>query len=230
MAYPPMITLLDCFHALTDKHSGGVPTDSCDLAGGDLDLFAGKTMAGLDDQLAQGPSLVVHHEITHVAGSPVARLQEVTRDGLGAAQMRVGGFGRRPRRRGGCGRKGFRGQFQNGKTAQAPQAVALPVVRPAVVAVILFFILSRHRFVRVDGRAVLDLVAGQVDEEGFAGVMKFAKGVGREQHFTPRQPGTGVGDQVAHHPVLVVEIEVLHVADFAIRGSEFIAVELFETA
>jgi hypothetical protein len=46
--------------------------------------------------------------------------------------------------------------------------------------------------------------------------------MGREEHLPPRQPGTRVGDQIPNRPVLVIKIEIVDMADFAIQRSEFV--------
>ena len=102
--------------------------------------------------------------------------------------------------------------------------VALPVIRPAVIAVILLFILPRHRLVRLNRRTVLNLFPGQIHAQDFSGVMQAAKGMGREQHLPPRQPVARVRDHITHRPVLIVKIKILHMADFAIRRAEFVSV------
>jgi hypothetical protein len=49
--------------------------------------------------------------------------------------------------------------------------------------------------------------------------------MGREEHLASRQPRSGVGDEVAYQPSLVVKVKVFHVADVAVRGAEFLSVE-----
>src|ERR1043166_1901117 len=73
-----------------------------------------------------------------------------------AAPMRIGALGLRATR-GGWLAGESRWQFQNWKTAHAPQPVALPVVRPAIISVILLFILPRHWLLRTNRRAGLGL-------------------------------------------------------------------------
>jgi len=88
--------------------------------------------------------------------------------------------------------------------------------------------LPRHRLVRLDRRAVLNLLPGQLYPQDFSVVMETAKGMGREKHLPPRQPRARVRDQITDRPVLVVKIKILHMADVAIRCAEFVPVQLFD--
>ena len=83
---------------------------------------------------------------------------------------------------------------------------------------------------RLNRRAVLNLFPGQIHEQDFSGLIKTAEGMGRDEHLAPRQPGTCVRDHVTNHPVLIVKIEILHMADFAIRRTEFVSVKLFNAS
>ena len=139
--------------------------------------------------------------------------------------MRIGTFGLRATRSGWLARERFCWQLQNRKAAHAPQPVTLPVVGPAVISVILLFVLSRHRLVRLNRRAVLNLFPGQIHEQELSGLMETAEGMGRDEHLPPRQPGTRVRDHITNRPVLIVKIEILHMADFAIRRAEFVSVQ-----
>ena len=85
-------TLLDGFPGQIDEHGGFLVADPVNRARGYLHLFARKPVAGFDDQLADPPTLVVHHKIADVTEQPVAGLKVVTADGEGAAQMRIGAF------------------------------------------------------------------------------------------------------------------------------------------
>ena len=90
--------------------------------------------------------------------------------------------------------------------------------------VILFFVLARDRFMRLDQGAVLNLFPSQVYAQDIFGQNQGAERMGREQHLQPRQPGTRVRDHIANPPVLVVKVKILDVPDFAIRRSEFVPV------
>ena len=50
-------------------------------------------MAGFDDQLIDGPTLVVHQEITDMTENAIGGLKVVAAHGLGAAEMLIGVVG-----------------------------------------------------------------------------------------------------------------------------------------
>src|SRR5205823_2959011 len=52
---------------------------------------------------------------------------------------------------------------KDGKRSRAPKSRSIPIHWPAEILVILLFELARNRFVRVDGRTVLNLLFGQTD-------------------------------------------------------------------
>ena len=84
-------------------------------------------MTGFDNQLTNRPTYFVHHEITDLADRFVAFLDMVTVHGLRALQMRIGTFGLRATCSGSFDRERFCWQFQNRKSARAPQPTTLPV-------------------------------------------------------------------------------------------------------
>jgi hypothetical protein len=45
--------------------------------------------------------------------------------------------------------------------------------------------------------------------------------MGRNQNQPVAQPSARVGDQVAHRPIFVIEVELLGFADVTIKRSEF---------
>ena len=167
----------------------------------------------------------VHHKIAYMACRAIGGLEMITVHRLCAEQMRIRALvfpinrGRVSARRGRCGR------FQNRKAPHtAPQPVTLPIVGPAIVAVIFLLVLPGHGLVQFYRRTGLDLFPGEVDGQNFDGLMETAEGVGREEHLTSRQPGTGVGNHIPHRPVLVIKIKILHLADFAVQCPEFVSV------
>jgi hypothetical protein len=60
--------------------------------------------------------------------------------------------------------------------------------------------------------------------------MEIAKGVGRDKDLTPWQPGTGVRDQIAYRPLLVVKVEVLDMSDFTVGRTECVPVQLLDAS
>jgi hypothetical protein len=85
--------LLHGFPGQIYKHRGFVKTDTVNRAGWYLDLFAGKPMAGFDDQLTNRPTLGVHHKIAEMTDLSIASLDTVTAYGLRASQMCIGMLG-----------------------------------------------------------------------------------------------------------------------------------------
>ena len=75
---------------------------------------------------------------------------------------------------------------------------------------------------RVDRRAVLDLLPRQADLQHFLALVKKAEGIRGEQHLSARQPRARIGHQVAERPCFVIEIEVLDLADVAIGRGKFV--------
>ena len=160
-----------------------------------------------------------------MTSEPVGGLKTVAIHGLRAAQMRVGTFYFGAGRRRWLDRGKLGRQFQNRKvTHTTPKAVALPVIRPAVIPVIVFFVLARHRLMHLNRRAVLNLLAGQLHEHGFAGRIDAAECVRRKQHLPPRQPVARIRDDITHRPSMIVKIKIFHLPDVAIRRAEFASV------
>jgi hypothetical protein len=45
------------------------------------------------------------------------------------------------------------------------------------------------------------------------------------QYLPAREPGSGVGDQIAYRPVVVVEVELFDFSDFPIVAVQFVSLE-----
>lgn len=109
------------------KDGGILITDPVNLAHRYLHIFTGEPVADFDDQLLNGPALVIHHKITDMADESVGGLKAVAIHCLCAAQMRVGTFGFGVGRRRGLDGGKLGRQFQNRKPPG-------PVPRPALTA------------------------------------------------------------------------------------------------
>ncbi len=96
------------------EDSGFLVTDPVHLADRYQHLFASEPVADFYDQLINGPALVIHHKITDMADNAIGGLKVVSAYGLGAAQIRIGGF-RLPSRRCGLIRLGFWKRIQDRK-------------------------------------------------------------------------------------------------------------------
>jgi hypothetical protein len=75
--------------------------------------------------------------------------------------------------------------------------------------------------VQISGWTVLDLSASHLNWQATATLIDVAKRVRREKDQATCQPRTRVRDQVSESPTLILEIEVLHVTDFAVGCAEF---------
>jgi hypothetical protein len=112
--------------------------------------------------------------------------------------------------------------------AGAPHSTAIPVSRPAVVSIIFFLVLAGNRPMRFDRRTKFDLLPGEVHEQSFLISVPMAESVRRKQDVPLVQPGPRIYDQVANGPRLVIEVEILHVANLAIRCGELVAIKFFD--
>ena len=74
--------LADSILCQIHEHLGFRITDSIDLARRYQYLLAGKPASGLDDQVTNRPTLIVHHKISDVSDYSIARLDVVAADGL----------------------------------------------------------------------------------------------------------------------------------------------------
>ena len=86
-------TLLDGLNGQIHEHGGFIIADPVNFACRYPHLFAGKAVAGLDDQLRNRPAQGVHHKITDMADSAITCLDVVAVYGLRAPQMGIGAFG-----------------------------------------------------------------------------------------------------------------------------------------
>ena len=55
-------------------------------------------------------------------------------------------------------------------------------------------------------------------------------GNGRDQHLSTRKPRTGIDDQVADNPGVVIKIEILDVPYIAVNGLDRVILEFFGRA
>ena len=79
---------------------------------------------------------------------------------------------------------------------------------------------------RLNRWTILDLHLAQIDVRCLFILVELAKSVRREQDKSPRQPGRRIRYGVANDPDVVVKVKVLDVADVAIQGGEFVAVQI----
>src|ERR1017187_2134516 len=100
------------------------------------DLLAGKPVAGLDDQVTNRPTLVVHYGVSDMADRSSASLDVVAAKTLCASQMRIVAIVGVPAPDGLLTRHKRR-RRNHGKNTRAPHATSVPVGRPDIVTIIL---------------------------------------------------------------------------------------------
>src|ERR1039458_609583 len=115
---------------------------------------------------------------------------------------------------------GARGVHNHWKVACAPNRVAAPVCRPAVVAVVFHLVLAGDWNVGHDRRAALDLRLTKLYLQRAFKMVPLPEGMGKEQNQTFLKPRAGVHNHVSNHPAFVVEVEVLYVPDVSIMRRE----------
>ena len=91
---------------------------------------------------------------------------------------------------------------------------------------IFLFVLARHGLVLIDGRALFDLLPGEINEKHLSLRIKMAKRMRRNQHQATAEPSTSVSDHIAHGPIFIVEVEVSDVPNLAVGGPQFFSVTL----
>ena len=85
-------TLLDSITGQIHEYCGFFVTYPEDFARGYSHFFSRKPVAGLDDQLANSPTLVIDQKIADVAKQSVVGLEVIAVHRLGAARMRIRTF------------------------------------------------------------------------------------------------------------------------------------------
>ena len=173
-------------------------------------------IAGIDHQIADAPGLVIDDEVVHVADRVVAPLNVVTSDFLGAAQMHVATDLARTVQRQVVPRLA---REQTRIHTHTPGIRVPPVDGVLIVAGIGMLVLAGHRLVRIDARAVLDLVHRQSQMEATSRPLDIAERDWRDQHLTSIEKSSSFDDEVAYRPVLVIQQEIRKVSDVTIAGA-----------
>src|SRR5437868_15457289 len=122
-------------------------------------------MAGLNNQVTNRPTVVVDDKINDVADRSFAGLDGVAAKSLCALQMKIVA----------CllTRNKMQRRWSLGKTARAPRFDS---------TIILLYILSRDRLVRLNRGTVFNLLPSQIHEQAVAVLMQVFKNMGRNQH------------------------------------------------
>src|ERR1700737_4675161 len=100
-----------------------------------------------------------------------------------------------------------------------------PIGIPTVVIVDMGLDLPRHRLVRVNIRAVLDLLHSQSDGEVAQGPIRLPQDRKRQKDFATREPIAGVDDQPSNGPADILKQQVANCPDKAIPPPEGKAID-----
>src|SRR6185437_1751716 len=209
------------------------PAPVVDLLGREANVLAWQPFARIDDQKPDRPGLIVEDEVIERSDRTVGCQDFIAGDFVTTAQVNIGRVAllvdasfdfardrgidrllRRNERLGRCTDPRIR------QHRGSPQPVALPVVRVSVIVVVVDLVLTGNRLVGVDARTVPDLLLRQVDVDNFVAPVDPAHRSRGDQHDASAQPAAGGDDQVTDRPTLVVEIDILHLAQFAIARAD----------
>src|SRR3546814_21022348 len=91
-------------------------------------------------------------------------------------------------------------------------------------------VLAGDRRVRLDAGAFLQILLGEADGDLLLAAVDALDRLGRDEHPAPRQPVPGIDDEVADLPAMVVEEDVMHVAEAAVPGGDIVVTKLFDAA
>src|SRR6266446_9521859 len=126
-------------------------------------------MAGLNNQVTNRPTLLVDDKINDMADRSFAGLDGVAAKSLCALQMKIVA----------CllTRHKMQRWWSLGKTTHAPRSAS---------TIILLYILSRDRLVRLNRGTVFNLLPSQIHEQAVAVLMQVSENMGRNQHQAAR--------------------------------------------
>src|SRR5579884_380767 len=197
-------TVLDLLAVDMEMDQPVRPIDLSYRARRDQDFLSRPPVPGIDGDETDAPAGIVHEKILDVADLAVDGMDMVPGDGGDAAKMRIAFVGpsfARPR----AGQERRRGERHSHRAARH---VATPIGVPAVVIVDMGLQLPRHRLIRVDIRAVLDLLHRQFDRELAQGAIGLPEGRKRQKDFATGKPIAGVDDQPSDGPANILEQQV----------------------
>src|SRR5579864_4401872 len=193
-------TAFDGFPGHSDGDLVILPTHVIDLPGGKEHALARQPFARVDDDGANGPALVVEHEVVDLADRTVAREDVIADNFVAASQVNIlrvallvdaaldfardCGVDRLLRRNERLGRCTGPGVWQH---RRSPESVTFPVVRVPVVVVVIDLVLAGDRLVGVDTRTVPDLLLRQFDFDDFIAPVDTAHRPRGNEHFALAQ-------------------------------------------
>jgi len=91
-------------------------------------------------------------------------------------------------------------------------------------------VLPGDRLVKVEARAVPDLVDGNARVEAPGRPVGLAERDGRDEDLPATENATGLGDQIANNPALVVQEKVHNATDVAVGGTNRVLLEIFQAS
>src|SRR6202049_1711486 len=100
-----------------------------------------------------------------------------------------------------------------------------PIGIPTVVIVDMGLDLPRHRLIRLDIRAVLDLLHSQVDGEVAQGPIRSPQDRKWQKDFATREPLAGVNDQPSNGPADILKQQVANCPEQPIARLDGIAID-----
>ena len=201
------------------------PDDLAPPVGRNQHLLARPPVLGIDHEVTDRPLGLVDHDILDMADASVGGFDIIAGHLVGAAELGIakiaglhilgvfGGRGRRDRHR----------PCRNHPAGCRIAKAAIPIGRPAVIAVDVGLHLARHRLVTGKARRVLDLLLVEIDRI-FAHIrVRLTKRTWRQQHLATGKPCPGVHDDPSHAEMAFVEQQIVNAADRAILGAKLIS-------
>src|SRR5665647_3209953 len=105
---------------------------------------------------------------------------------------------------------------------RSPHIWTSPICRPSIIPVIGFLELSRDWFITVKGGTVLNLLFSQINVNEFPFFIDVDQRIRRDQYLLSHKPVSCVSDQVANHPVLIIEVEFFDLPYFPVETIQFV--------
>src|SRR6266508_731337 len=212
---------------------GILPAHALDPFRRDQHLAARQPVPRVDDEVADGPRLVVDEKVFHVAEVAVGRLDVVAHHVARAAEIGVHALTLagehllfdlvRLQR---CDRHAGVREVGGARVRDlTPAERSDPVIGIAVVPGVIDLQIPVDGPIGVDRRAVLDLILRQRRLQP-RGTGDRAEREGRDEHLPAGQPRAGLDDVVANRPRVVVEVKVLRAADVAVGRLDRDSLEL----
>src|ERR1022692_4942858 len=182
--------LLDGFTGQVDEDFRFFPTDSFNPPRRNQNLFTRPPVSRIDNQVADSPRLVINDKVINVADLSVPGLDCTASYILRAAEVRIVAFR--------ITTTGFGpSTLPTVRVGGAPPHVgATPISRPAVIGVVLHFVLARDWFVGIQGWTVLNLLSGQVHRDYLVILTGRVQSVRRNGNPSAAQPASRITHEI----------------------------------